>query len=387
MHKSSLLVSGFVAAAITALPGLRAAAEQAPRPKSLPPTCTIEYSPTVPQIGQTVTFDAMVADPDGWVVFWAWDFGDGSADFGEVVTHSYESGGTYTVALTVTDDWGDSGSCQTTVQVGATVQVEIPLSQGWHMISLPLEPVNKTILVDRETGVEDPGSILCAVWQQGNDPRSRLFRMEPSIGYWVYNPDLYPTESWYEIGIKPPPGKPHPGPWWQGFWLLVEPVEGVTISYTAHAMPTDPMARALDINENQAPGTFDWGWMLIGACARVPNPYTSDVTIWPPTSMAVDLMWGSASPGPPTVWLPTADCSGPDAWTQRYIGLPLVGSTAGVGYYAASPPPGEPCCGAPADTDNLTPGHGYWIDIENPNVWLRLFGDDQTRRPSMPQPR
>jgi hypothetical protein len=55
-------------------------------------------------VGQSLTFDASGScDDDGTTLTYGWDFGDGYTDAGEVVSHAYESGGSYTVELTVLD--------------------------------------------------------------------------------------------------------------------------------------------------------------------------------------------------------------------------------------------------------------------------------------------
>jgi hypothetical protein len=45
-------------------------------------------------------------DPDGIIVSWMWDFGDGTTGYGEIVEHRYSQQGTYVVTLTVTDNHG-----------------------------------------------------------------------------------------------------------------------------------------------------------------------------------------------------------------------------------------------------------------------------------------
>ena len=59
----------------------------------------------------TIDFDASAShDPDGTIVAYAWNFGDGDTATGETVSHEYTSYGTYTVILTVYDDDGAPAS-------------------------------------------------------------------------------------------------------------------------------------------------------------------------------------------------------------------------------------------------------------------------------------
>ncbi|MRG60096.1 PKD domain-containing protein [Agromyces sp. CFH 90414] len=68
--------------------------------------------------GRMVAFDgATSSDPDGSVVGYAWDFGDGSTGAGAAPTHEYAAAGTYDVELTVTDDDGATDSVAIDVTV------------------------------------------------------------------------------------------------------------------------------------------------------------------------------------------------------------------------------------------------------------------------------
>lgn len=77
--------------------------------------------------GELLTFDGSASyDPDssGSIVAWEWRFGDGSIDSGEIVSHSYTSGGSFVVELTVTDNLGDTASTVLTVGVTGPSIVE-----------------------------------------------------------------------------------------------------------------------------------------------------------------------------------------------------------------------------------------------------------------------
>jgi PKD repeat protein len=58
-------------------------------------------------IGEPLAFDGSVSnDPDGHILTWNWDFGDGSKGSGEKTSYAFAKSGTYKVALTVRDDSG-----------------------------------------------------------------------------------------------------------------------------------------------------------------------------------------------------------------------------------------------------------------------------------------
>jgi PKD repeat protein len=53
-----------------------------------------------------IQFEDRSSDPDGSIVSWRWEFGDGTTSTDQNPTHKYENPGTYTIKLSVTDDDG-----------------------------------------------------------------------------------------------------------------------------------------------------------------------------------------------------------------------------------------------------------------------------------------
>jgi len=76
-----------------------------------PPIAAFTRSPTTGDIPLSVYFDARESlDPDGLIVSYAWDFGDGTDGAGLSVSHTYERAGAFEATLTVVDDRGAKDS-------------------------------------------------------------------------------------------------------------------------------------------------------------------------------------------------------------------------------------------------------------------------------------
>ena len=82
---------------------------------TVPPVASFGYSAS----GTWVDFDGSSSyDPDGTIVSYAWNFGDGATASGATVSHVYPYEGTFTVTLTVTDNQGKTGVSTQSVFAG-----------------------------------------------------------------------------------------------------------------------------------------------------------------------------------------------------------------------------------------------------------------------------
>ena len=157
----------------------------------LPPSCAITSAPAAPECQQSVAFDSHAADADGSVVSVVWNFGDGTTGTGLTAAHTYDSPGSYAVSCTVTDNEGVTGDCNIAVTVIPST-ISFTLSAGgWHMFSLPCDPLNPapeavfaagTILDGVLVRFEEGGYVT----YQSFDPPEVFGPMEAGVGYWIH---------------------------------------------------------------------------------------------------------------------------------------------------------------------------------------------------------
>ncbi|MCU4744321.1 right-handed parallel beta-helix repeat-containing protein [Natronoglomus mannanivorans] len=80
---------------------------------------------------ETCTFDASAGEYPGEIATHDWTFGDGATDTGELVEHTYDEPGTYTVTLTAEAEDGTTGTHSETVGIdGDTTGCDVVVSAG-----------------------------------------------------------------------------------------------------------------------------------------------------------------------------------------------------------------------------------------------------------------
>jgi PKD repeat protein len=128
------------------------------------PTASFVYSPTNPKVDEKVNFNASASkDPDGTIVSFRWDFGDGHSDSGETVSHRYQDAGTFAVVLVVQDNSGNRGTATQTVGV---TEGSSPSASFVYSPANPAE--NETIYFNASQSNDPDGTIESFDWDFGD---------------------------------------------------------------------------------------------------------------------------------------------------------------------------------------------------------------------------
>ena len=93
-----------------------------------PPIAAIDGPYAGSEGGSIAMSAAASVDPNGTVVSYAWDFGDGTIGTGPSVTHTYAQDGVYTVSVTVTDNDGLTDNIQAIASVANVAPAIAPFA-------------------------------------------------------------------------------------------------------------------------------------------------------------------------------------------------------------------------------------------------------------------
>jgi PKD repeat protein len=99
-------------------------------PDNQPPGAVASANPESGTAPLSVQFSSDGSnDPDGSIVAYAWDFGDGGSSSEANPSHTYNAAGTYQASLTVTDDDGTSQGDTVVITVTGATQDELHVQE------------------------------------------------------------------------------------------------------------------------------------------------------------------------------------------------------------------------------------------------------------------
>jgi len=139
----------------------------------------------------TVEFDASSSfDPDGTIVRYEWDFGDGTTDTGITKTKNFANKGTYLVKLRVIDQNNLAGETSVLIQVGLDSYAPVAIIRAdKYFGKAPL-----TVSFDASSSFDPDGTIASYEWAFGDGASSR--EMKPTHTF--EKPGSYIVTLWLE---------------------------------------------------------------------------------------------------------------------------------------------------------------------------------------------
>jgi PKD repeat protein/KaiC/GvpD/RAD55 family RecA-like ATPase len=131
-------------------------------PVQSPPVADFSFLPEHPLVDEVVVFDGSASyDVDGSIVNYSWDFGDGTLGTGITVEHSFDSFGTYSVTLLVTDNDDNTGQTSQPISV-----IKNPIASFSYA---PAEPVESELVTFDASDSTPEGDVISTFsWDFGD---------------------------------------------------------------------------------------------------------------------------------------------------------------------------------------------------------------------------
>jgi gliding motility-associated-like protein len=167
------------------------------------PELNADFANTIVPCENTINFTDLSINTYPTVNSWLWNFGDGDSATVQNPSHTYSNSGTFTVALTVTDATGCSGTIDTLVTLNSLTAVQNILSNcGNNNVQFNAQP-------------DSAGGYLWNFGNQGSPNNTSVLQsanhLYPDTGnynaylvvYWGNNNECSDT-SFFDVNINPP---------------------------------------------------------------------------------------------------------------------------------------------------------------------------------------
>ena len=155
-----------------------------------PPIANFSATPSIVHIGETINFDSASYDVDGYIVSYAWNFGDGTFGSGVTVSHSYANNGKYFVTITVVDNEGATNSKTASV----IVNNRAPIAE--FTTSATILGKQETVTFDASGSHDIDGTIVKYSWTFGDGTTATGMRVSHSyFSVGVYTVTLTVTDD------------------------------------------------------------------------------------------------------------------------------------------------------------------------------------------------
>jgi PKD repeat protein len=229
-----------------------------------PQITDLSITPSEPSTGEQVTVDVTASDPDGGeIVEYAVEFGDGESTVGQEssVTHSYGESGEYTVAVTVTDDEGQTASSSRTITVADAAQPPVVESFDHS----PTDPAPGEY-VDFTADATDPDGGVLTQYDFAFGDGGTTFSSLPSANHAYDDPGEYTAE----VTVTDADGLTATGQTTVSVTAPIEPVIDVS--------PTEPGVGetvTVDATATTAPASATYQWSIDGTAYSGPTVSTS----------------------------------------------------------------------------------------------------------------